>query len=274
MRPDLNKVLTERPRRGSSSRNLKTRWHENGYDDRDKAEDKYALPKIGKMKMHNRENGSETKEFSDLLGPLHRWIKAQVGRNWDKVYSEIRQVFPNSNKQNHHLIDTHLMGYINRNCFIEKVGKVNKVFEHYAYGGAKHGDDGKRELGHDDVYVDPVTNVLRLYKKNKRTKYKDKEPKKTLTGYLMYSTESLKYRYKNMPTDQEIEDKKYYIYLSPTSKIIFQGNSWVRQDIVKTISPAHTDPKTGFYYRENEHTVYKYHSLSKKELIQYGLKKK
>jgi hypothetical protein len=110
MRTDLHKVLTERSRRGSDSRNLKTRAC---FKDCDPAgEDHYSLPKIGKMLMGNRDLGphDESKDFTDKLGPLKRCLHSQVGRNWDRVYSEIKQAFPNTNKQNHHLLDTHLLG--------------------------------------------------------------------------------------------------------------------------------------------------------------------
>jgi hypothetical protein len=89
----------------------------------------------------------ESKYFTDKLGPLKRWLDSQVGRNWDGVYSEIRQVFPNTNKKNHHLLDTHLMGYINRNVAIEKSRKGRRVFSADGYAG-------RRELGSGEIYVD------------------------------------------------------------------------------------------------------------------------
>jgi hypothetical protein len=139
MRPDLNKVLTEQPRRGSDSRNLKTRARFKNYDEAN--DNRYCLPKTGKMLMSNRELGphDESKDFTDKLGPLKRWLDSQVGRNWDKVYREIRRSFPNTNKQNHHLLDTHLMGYINRNVVVEKSRKGRKVFSTDRHAG-------KREL--------------------------------------------------------------------------------------------------------------------------------
>ena len=81
MRADLHKVLTEQPRRGSDSPNLKTRVRFTDYDDA--REDRYSLPKIGKMLMGNRDFGphDESKDFTDKLGPLKRWLNAQVGRN-------------------------------------------------------------------------------------------------------------------------------------------------------------------------------------------------
>ena len=152
MRKDLAKVLTEKPRKGSGNRNLKTGFHEHGFDARENAEDKYSLPKRGKMKMHNRELGphDESKEFTDLLGPLRRWVESQVGKNWDKVYSEIKETFPNTNKQNHHLLDTHLVQYIARDVEVVKSKKGRKVYDktrRYWHGGG--------ELSKDQLYVDP-----------------------------------------------------------------------------------------------------------------------
>lgn len=72
--------------------------------------------------MHNRQlrPRNEDKDFTDKLGPLKRWIAVQVGRNWDKVYSEIRSVFPNTNKQNHHMLETHLLHEVERSVTVDK----------------------------------------------------------------------------------------------------------------------------------------------------------
>jgi hypothetical protein len=158
MRDDLDKILTEQPRRGSDARNLKTRARFKDYDDA--KEDTYSLPKRGKALMGNRELGphDESKDFTDKLGPLKRWLEAQVGRNWDRVYSEIKQTFPNTNKQNHHLIETHLLGYVERNVIVEKLRKGRRVF-------CVDGYNGKRELWPGDIYVDPESHVLMRYKK-------------------------------------------------------------------------------------------------------------
>ena len=158
MRDDLNKVLTERPRRGSDSRNLKTGARFKDYDDA--KEDAYSLPKRGKALMGNRALGphDESKDFTDKLGPLKRWLASQVGRNWDRVYSEIKQAFPNTNKQNHHLIETHLLGYIEHNVIVEKSRKGRRVYSIVGYGV------GLRELLTGDIYMDPETHMLMRYK--------------------------------------------------------------------------------------------------------------
>ena len=112
------------------------------------------------MLMGNRDLGphDESKDFTDKLGPLKRCLHSQVGRNWDRVYSEIKQAFPNTNNQNHHPLDTHLLGYINRNAVVEKSEKGRRV---YSMGGYM----GQRELWPGDIYVDPKTHVLMRYQK-------------------------------------------------------------------------------------------------------------
>jgi len=48
------------------------------------------LPKREQIgaKWDNHRGG---KQFTDVLGPLYRYLLKQVGRPWDKVYSEIAQ---------------------------------------------------------------------------------------------------------------------------------------------------------------------------------------
>lgn len=162
MRPDLEKVLTEQPRRGSVLRNLETRLRFRDYDD--SREDRYSVPKHGKMVIGNRELGpwNEDKEFTDKLGPLKRRIASQVGRNWDKVYSEIKQAFPNTNKQNHHF-DTHLLHEVERYVTVVKSPKGRRVYTTPRFGL------GWLELRAGDIYVDPTTHVLMRYRKRQRT---------------------------------------------------------------------------------------------------------
>ncbi len=57
------------------------------------------------------------KAFTDLLGPLRRWLRAQVGRPWDDVYSEACAVIkPDSIVRAH--IKTHLLEFVHRHTFL------------------------------------------------------------------------------------------------------------------------------------------------------------
>jgi hypothetical protein len=106
--------------------------------------------------MGNRDLGphDESKAFTGKLGPVERRLDCQVGHNWDRVYSEIKQAFPNTNKQNHHLLDTYLMGYISRNVTVEKSRKGRRVLSADGYAGRRE------PAAPSDTYVDPETQVL------------------------------------------------------------------------------------------------------------------
>jgi len=86
MRKDMAKVVTEGPRRGHG--NSSNKWG------RRLTRDEYSLDDHGASRApiaRRRQYGWDAKEFSDLLGPLRRYLRKQVGRPWDKVWSEITQ---------------------------------------------------------------------------------------------------------------------------------------------------------------------------------------
>jgi hypothetical protein len=75
MRPDMHKVIVERPRFGGHGARKGRR-----------PRDLEGLPaKLGMRRPY----GDKGKELNDHLGPLRRFLRKQVGRPWDKVYSEI-----------------------------------------------------------------------------------------------------------------------------------------------------------------------------------------
>ena len=84
MRSDMAKVVTERPRRGHGNPSKKwgRRLGKNEYDAEDHG------PTRAPIARHHQ-YGWNAKEFSDLLGPLRRYLRKQVGRPWNKVWSEI-----------------------------------------------------------------------------------------------------------------------------------------------------------------------------------------
>jgi hypothetical protein len=86
MRSDMHKVIVERPRRlGSSGKNRKTALRLS-VSERAKAitdADDYDSG-------HPRASSARhEKQLNENLAPLKRYLMGQVGRPWDKVYSEI-----------------------------------------------------------------------------------------------------------------------------------------------------------------------------------------
>lgn len=82
MRPDMDKVIVERPRTGagecySSARHL------------DRQKDFDDLP----SKQSMRRPYNDRKQLNENLAPLTRWLRKNVGRHWNEVYSEAATLF-------------------------------------------------------------------------------------------------------------------------------------------------------------------------------------
>lgn len=103
MRPDMHKVVIERPRWNPGPAKLR----------RQANLDPDLLPRGEGMRRPYRHR----KSFTDLLGPLRRWLRAQVGRPWNDVYSEACAVIkPDSVVRAH--IKTHLLQFVHRDTFL------------------------------------------------------------------------------------------------------------------------------------------------------------
>jgi hypothetical protein len=103
MRADMAKVIVERPRIGSRGRGKPK-----GY--------RKALQKLSDDGPPSREGmrrrwQGQTKGLNEHLGPLRRYLNAQVGRPWDKVFSEIcAHINRNSAVQDH--VRDHVEDYV------------------------------------------------------------------------------------------------------------------------------------------------------------------
>jgi len=138
MRKDMHKVIITRPRAGGDGgksipdKGYKKQLQQMGADE---------LPKRESMKTPYRGN---RKEFTDLLGPLHRFLRSRCGQPWDKVYSEVcEHVNLNNNVQKHLL--THLDLYVEKNAKIVD-GKLLLTSEGHSLAS--------------EFYVHPKTGLL------------------------------------------------------------------------------------------------------------------
>ncbi len=103
MRPDMHKVVVERPRwnPGPSKKGRRANLPDE------------LLPKFEGIKRQHRYR----KGLTDLLGPLKRWLLSQVGRSWNDVYSEACAVIrPDSIIRAH--VKTHLLEFVQRHTFM------------------------------------------------------------------------------------------------------------------------------------------------------------
>ncbi|MFN0108905.1 MAG: hypothetical protein ACKVZH_08620 [Blastocatellia bacterium] len=139
----MSKVVVERPRHNHSLPSYKTALRVKRYDD---AVDYDDMPKrvSGSRNKHVRSSGAETKSFSDLLGPLRRFLRSNVGRPWDKVYSELSQHLDKRKATGIHIFD-HARWEVEQECFVDEDGKVRSSRGHRLVSG---------------LYVHPVTKLL------------------------------------------------------------------------------------------------------------------
>jgi hypothetical protein len=97
MRPDMPKILVERPR--PPSRVPRGR---DGRKFRDRSDAPFLPMKAGYRDL---------KSLNENLRPLARYHARQVGRPWDKVYSEMRAVVDGRNPVQRHILE-HLGQYV------------------------------------------------------------------------------------------------------------------------------------------------------------------
>src|SRR5262245_32249333 len=89
MREDMSRVIVDRPRLGG------------GWTKRGRTVPFSELPKCEGMRRPHKRSGM-WKALNENLNPLRRYLERQVGRPWDKVYSQIaRNLRPNSTVQQH-----------------------------------------------------------------------------------------------------------------------------------------------------------------------------
>ncbi len=104
MRKDMNKVLCTRARAGGGRPN-------NKHFDRSNTprEIRYfkgvkidLSPKGESMRKRHRMDWN-SKEFTDHIEPLHRYLLSQVGNHWDDVWSDICKVLKGKGLQSFHV---------------------------------------------------------------------------------------------------------------------------------------------------------------------------
>jgi hypothetical protein len=103
MRPDMAKVIVERPRYGS-----RIRGKPKGY--------RRALQRLGeegppRHEGMKRRHWGILKNLNEHLGPLRRYLDSQVGRPWDKVFSEICAHIDRASAVQDHVRD-HVADYV------------------------------------------------------------------------------------------------------------------------------------------------------------------
>jgi hypothetical protein len=141
MREDMFKVIVERPRWGSRhAPKTKLRY------------DKAPGRKRATGRRMALESSGWTKHLNENLAPLKRYLGKQVGRPWDKVYSEISQHLDTGSTVKQHVRD-HLTDFILTNVTVARDG---------SFMASNHwGQPMAPEHWWSELYVDPNDGLIK-----------------------------------------------------------------------------------------------------------------
>jgi hypothetical protein len=95
-----------------------------------------------------RRQYSNWKDFSDVLGPLRRYLRKQVGRPWDKIWCEITQTLDSRSLTGQHIFD-HISWEVEQHAW---VGNDGRVYRNRQWGSVEPVSG---------LYIHPMTRLLR-----------------------------------------------------------------------------------------------------------------
>jgi len=158
MRKDMSKVIVERPRWGRAVAGKKPGRTRALVDD-----DGEPIKAKGAREPKGREQ--KTKGLNETLNPLKRYLASNVGRPWDKVYSEISEHLKQTSTVQQHVRD-HLKDFVATSTRMK--GGVVVVTPRFG---------GERALSDDWClyYVHPRTGLLRKNEHYKRLSARNRE---------------------------------------------------------------------------------------------------
>lgn len=138
MREDMSKVIVERPRR-----------HKYGDSDATRRRNDFDGPQFLGIRA-----GYGYRSLNENLSPLRRYLRAQVGRPWTKVYSEIASRVDRRNIVQQHVYE-HLDSFIAIQVKISGDGWIDLRHPHYSR-------EDNRIV--QELYVEPRTGLIRRNK--------------------------------------------------------------------------------------------------------------
>lgn len=144
MRPDMDKVIVERPRFGS-----RLRCARKGY----RKELQRTPPDEQPRREGIKWRGGKMKMFNEHLGPLRRYLQSNVGRPWDKVFSEICERIDRGSVVQDHVRD-HVDEYVIRDvvmCGRVPCHSAGRLYGRPLWVGSRGGQ----------FFVCPKTGLLR-----------------------------------------------------------------------------------------------------------------
>lgn len=147
MRKDMSKVIVERPRLGRAWAKVRPPGRSAALED----EDGEPLRAVKPARTPKRTKTQKTKGLNENLAPLRRYLGKQVGRPWNKVFSEISEhLKPTSTVQQH--VRDHIDDFV----AVQTRMRAGKVVVTGKWGGERPLDQDYRRY-----FVHPRTGLLR-----------------------------------------------------------------------------------------------------------------
>jgi hypothetical protein len=157
MRADMAKVIVERPRWGSWMRAR----HRKGYERKLQRTPWDEAPRTERIKEAYQFGG---KCLNEHLAPLRRFLESNVGRPWDKVFSEIcARINRNSAVQDH--VRDHVWDFVERHIIL--IDGIPCFGEGRPYGKPLH--SYRRWL---QFYVCPKSGLLKRAKPSRTERHR------------------------------------------------------------------------------------------------------
>ncbi|MBI1842770.1 MAG: hypothetical protein HYR88_18170 [Verrucomicrobia bacterium] len=103
-----------------------------------------------------------------MLGPLERWLRSQVGRPWDVVYSDACAVIRADSVVRAH-IKNHLLEFVERHTFM----KGGEVWCFVEYGPAQEVPVNRALYRRSGFFVHPLTRLLQPIPEGPRMRRRD-----------------------------------------------------------------------------------------------------
>jgi hypothetical protein len=137
MRKDMARVIVERPRIIED------------FSRKGRTQEPEELPKQIGLRRGQRERGG-FKLLNENLAPLRRYLERQVGRPWDKVYSEISAGLRVTSTVQQHVRD-HVKDFV----AVRPRRGIRSIYSAFQAKG------GRLALWHQPLYVDPEDGILK-----------------------------------------------------------------------------------------------------------------
>lgn len=151
-----------------------------------------------------------TKGLSDHLSPLRRYLRSQVGRSWDDVYSELCLRLDTSTMTGQHVFQ-HVWDYVERHVEIVDGIVYRKPCQHPQW------DRLDRNYG-DRFYIHPDTGILSVVKKKRKLSAKPTCDRLILDDYHQYrKLDGIWYlvTFKNLKGEYAVRDVILKVAITP-----------------------------------------------------------